>query len=281
MGYSSWSDDSYRDREVVRARTGKSAFVHDHAIRTGTAARKVHERMDPKGVTRESRDSDEHPESVAIGVLLDVTGSMHTTPITMQKSLPKLMDAVKEAGIAHPQILFGAVGDHRSDAVPLQVGQFEAGIEMDDDLGRVFMEGGGGGSYEESYDLAMYFFARHTVCDCFEKRGRKGYLFVIGDEHAYETTPKNTIKGICGDSPQDDVPFADTLRELQAKWEVYFIIPNMTAHYHDAELRRYWEDRLGTDHVIMLEDPANVCGAIATAISGTPVAVTESRSVRL
>ena len=78
--------------------------------------------MDPKGVTRESRDSDEHPESVAIGVLLDVTGSMHSTPITMQKSLPKLMDVVKEAGVAHPHILFGAVGDHRSDKVPLQVG---------------------------------------------------------------------------------------------------------------------------------------------------------------
>jgi len=37
----------------------------------------------------------------------------------------------------------------------------------------------------ESYELAMYFMARHTAMDCLDKRGRRGYLFLIGDELAY------------------------------------------------------------------------------------------------
>lgn len=282
MGYSSWSNDCYTDREEVRARTGKSAFAYHADVSAGRTERKVHARMDPKGVVRESRDSDTHPDSVAIGVILDVTGSMHSTPVTMQKSLPKLMDAVKAAGIAHPHILFGAVGDHRSDKVPLQVGQFEAGIEMDDDLGRMYMEGGGGGSYEESYDLAMYFFAHHTSIDCHEKRGRKGYLFIIGDEHPYARTPKDAIREVCGDTPQDDVLLEDTLKALRDKYEVFFVIPNMTSHFSDPDLRNGWVSRLGVDHVIMLDDPSNICGAIASAIKGQPVAASATpRTVRL
>lgn len=31
----------------------------------------------------------------------------------------------------------------------------------------------------------MYFIARHTAIDCWEKHGCKGYLFLIGDEMAY------------------------------------------------------------------------------------------------
>ena len=283
MGTSHWSDDFYRDREVERARTGATVFTH-HAA-TAAAPRKerhVHEKMDPKKVNRESRDSDAHPESVAFGLVLDVTGSMQDTPKVMQRNLPGLMDAIKRAGIAHPQILFGAVGDHRSDAVPLQVGQFESGLEMEDDLGRVFMEGGGGPSYEESYQEALYFFARHTSIDCFEKRGRKGYLFVVGDEHAYPSVTKSEAETLFGDTLQDDMPLADVVAEAQAKYEVYFIIPGGTNHGRDPELRRAWEELLGADHVIMLADAANICSAVAAAITGRPADVaSNARSVRL
>ena len=59
--------------------------------------------------------------------------------------------------------MFGAIGDATCDRVPLQVGQFESDNRMDDDLGRIVLEGGGGGQQTESYELAMYFMARHTV----------------------------------------------------------------------------------------------------------------------
>ena len=185
MGSSRWSDAFYSAREADRATTGTSAFVHDHAVKTGVVEAKVHERMDPKGVKfRESRDSEAHPESRALAVWFDVTGSMGGIPLVLQKKLAGLMAMlIKKGYIAHPQIMFGGIGDastdpyrgYQTDKAPLQVGQFESGIEMDDDLGRLFLEGGGGGQSTESYELAMYFTARHTAIDCFEKRGEKGY----------------------------------------------------------------------------------------------------------
>jgi len=140
MGTTRWSDDHYRDRAKLRARTGKDAFEYDHAIRIGAVECAVHPKMNPRGVrVRESRDSDAHPQSRAVGVLFDVTGSMQGVPRVLQAHLPKLMGLLIRKGyLDHPQILIGAIGDATCDAAPLQVGQFESGIEIDEDLGKLY-----------------------------------------------------------------------------------------------------------------------------------------------
>src|SRR5690606_17085408 len=107
----------------------------------------VHPKLDPHGVTvRESRDSADHPEALAIAVLFDVTGSMGNVPRTLQTKLPDLLGLLLRKGyVEHPHILFGAIGDATCDRAPLQIGQFEADNRMDDDLERILLEGGGGG----------------------------------------------------------------------------------------------------------------------------------------
>ena len=62
-----------------------------------------------------------------------------------------------------------------------------------EDLGKLFLEGGGGGQLTESYELAMYFMARHTSIDCHEKRGKRGYLFIIGDEMPYPKVKRREV----------------------------------------------------------------------------------------
>jgi hypothetical protein len=268
MGGSSWSDDFYRDREEHRKATGAKAFAYDHHVKTDpTARRVVHHKLDPKGARRESRDSDAHPASVAIGVIFDVTGSMGGIPTQLQKKLPQLMGLLLRKGyVADPQILFGAVGDYFADRAPLQIGQFESGIEMDDDLGRLLLEGGGGGSFEESYQNALYFFARHTSIDCFEKRGKKGYLFVIGDEMPYARSTTGEIAKLIGDDVKGDLPVEQIIAEAREKYHVFFVIPRGASHGTDPKLEKRWSGLLGPQNVILLDDPDGVCEAIGLAI---------------
>ena len=85
---------------------------------------------------RESRDSDVHPTATSIAVMFDVTGSMGSIPVVLQKKLPELLGLLpRKAYVTDPQILFGAVGDATCDRVPSQVGQFESDNRMDAHLG--------------------------------------------------------------------------------------------------------------------------------------------------
>lgn len=269
MGGSHWSEDFYKDRAAERARSATPTFAYTSAVAAKPASeRKVHAKLDPKGVTREARDSATHPASVPVGFILDVTGSMKQVPVTVQRELPRLMDFLLDKGfVTDPQILFGAVGDHRSDKAPLQIGQFESGNEMEDDLTNVWLEGGGGGSNQESYELALYFFARHTSCDHIEKRGQKGYLFITGDEHPYPGIDPATALAVFGDTLQGHITTEEIVREVQEKFHVFFIIPSGTSHYGDAALVARWSQLLGADHVLQLGEPGAIVELVAAALA--------------
>jgi hypothetical protein len=267
MGTTRWSDDHYRDRAKLRARTGKDAFEYDHAIRTGEADCTVHPKMNPRGVrVRESRDSDAHPQSHAVAVLFDVTGSMQGVPRVLQAHLPKLMGLLIRKGyLDHPQILIGAIGDATCDAAPLQVGQFESGIEIEEDLGKLYLEGGGGGHITESYELALYFMARHTAIDCYEKRGQRGYLFVIGDEIPYAKVKRQEVEAIIGDGLQSNFSVEKVVAELQRTYDVYHVLPKMTSNWNNPVVHRRWVELLG-QNALRLEEPAAICELIASTI---------------
>jgi hypothetical protein len=216
-----------------------------------------------------------------IGVICDTTGSMADVPIIIQKALPRLMGTFLNAkasgekylGDYYPAILVGAVDDftamrsYPNSEGTLQISQFESGIELDDHLTNLWLTGHGGGTYEESYDLALYFFARHTATDHWEKRGSKGYLFIIGDEMPYSAAHANEIKTIIGDTLQGDIPIAELMKEIQQRWHVFFIIPNMTSHYGDPALTKAWLKYLPQQNVLRLEDPEKICELIASTVA--------------
>jgi hypothetical protein len=267
MGCTRWSDDHYNDRARLRAAAGKDAFEYNDDIHEGRAEARVHQKMNPRGVTvRESRDSDAHPESHAVAVLFDVTGSMQTVPRILQANLPRLMGLLMRKGyLEHPQILIGAIGDATCDRAPLQVGQFESGIEIEEDLGKLYLEGGGGGQVTESYELAMYFMARHTAIDCYEKRGKRGYLFIIGDEAPYAHVKRSEVRRIIGDRPQADQRIENLVAELAHSYDTYFVLPKMTSHWNNASVWRRWVKLLG-QNALRLENPEGICELIASTI---------------
>jgi hypothetical protein len=260
MGSGRWSSDIYETAE--RLRGGKSAFGY-----SDSGARTVHPDLDPFDVgKRESRDSDEHPESLAIAVLFDVTGSMGTVPRTLQKKLPKLLGLLKDGAYARdPQLMFGAIGDATCDRAPLQVGQFESDNRMDGDLERILLEGGGGGQKTESYELAMYFMARHTSIDCFEKRGRRGYLFIIGDEMPYPAVKPREVSSWIGDDLPQPVPVRNLIAQLTRRWDTYYLLPQGASYAGDGQVLGTWRSLLG-QNVIELADLDAVCETIALTV---------------
>ena len=119
---------------------------------------------------------------------------------------------------------FLGIGDHECDRSPLQVGQFEADDElMDKWLKSIYLEGGGGGNGGESYLLAWAFAARQTLLDA-TKRGKKGFLFTIGDEPNLTSLPVDAQKEIFGpNGDYKNVSDMELYAEASKTYEVYHI----------------------------------------------------------
>lgn len=280
MGSSTYSDDIYRARASTRAATGTPTFTHDADVRAGTATTVLHPLLDIKNKVRESRDSDAHPRSKAIAVIFDDTGSMGAVPVTMQKKLPAFMALLVSRGYCQdPQVLFGCVGDYHTDQAPLQIGQFESGNEMDDAFAAMALEGNGGGTNQESYELALWYFAHRVEMDCLQKRGEKGLLFIIGDERPYPIVSAKQIEKICGVKLQADVPTEQVMADLRQKFEVFFVLPSGTHNYNNRAIRDAWVALVGPERVIKLDDPDAVCESMA-AIVGLMEGTTDGDGVR-
>ncbi len=273
MGGGIWTSDVYEEYERLRAMRGESAFAYDATLRKRPRDQWiVHPSLDPQWRNtrgervRESRDSDEHPAPTSIAVMFDVTGSMGSIPMVLQQKLPELLGLLlRKAYVSDPQILFGAMGDATCDRVPLQVGQFESDNRMDTHLANLVLEGGGGGQDTESYELAMYFLARHTVIDSWGKRRKKGYAFFIGDECAYRAVKRHEVARLIGDQLTEDIPVRHIVSELRQRYHLFYILPKGAAHGGERKMLDFWRNLLG-QNVLELDDPNAVCETIALAI---------------
>jgi len=267
------------DRAVSRSRTMNYASKTSDEIFDKSS---IQNAMNPEGIKiRESRDSDEHPESIAIILALDVTGSMGYIPKHMiTEGLTKLMGTIIQRGVKDPQILFLAVGDHECDRAPLQVAQFESRDELLDKwLKEVYLEGGGGGNAGESYPLAWYFAGNHTAIDCLEKRDQKGYLFTVGDEPALTEFPQEAIKNLMGDTAviqQKSVHASEWLKKAREMYHVHHINLRETTSGGRPETFSSWKQLLGEDahNIAEHENVPNVMADIILRNEDTPVAET-------
>jgi len=260
-GGGSWSDDAYRDIGATKSYATKSA--------RDIFSRSLHADLDPNGVKfRESRDSDEHPESLPVAVFLDVTGSMGSIPEKLIKGkLGALMSTIIAHGVPHPQLMFGAITDQYANHTPLQVGQFESDTALiDSSLSKIYLEGGGGGDQHETYPLAWLFCGRHTSLDSFEKRGIKGFLFTIGDEGFHEKLSADKIKQILGDGVETDLDSKDLLLEAQRMYHVFHIHVNEGQYPNNKGILGQWHGVLG-ERVLILDDHTVIAELIASTVA--------------
>ena len=234
--------------------------------------------LDPKGVViRESRDSDEFPESNAIIIALDETGSMGSVIESMaRQGLPKLVEEIyNRKPVADPQIMCMGIGDSEFVATghgtveeaPLQITQFETDIRIAKQLEKIYLEGLGGGNSHESYTFPWYFAAMHTVIDCFEKRKKKGYLFTVGDEQPTPVLYAEAIKHYLGTGPQKDLTAEELLTMVNRTYHVYHLMVAEGSHYRSAGdvVRHEWTTLLG-QRALLLTDHTKMSEVIVSAI---------------
>jgi hypothetical protein len=266
MGFGSYSYDAHAALTASRAhRAGAEVF----------SQRQCHALMNPKGLkVRECRDSADHPDSLGIAFALDVTGSMGDIPqLLAKKELPNFMKLLTACGVTDPQLMFMAIGGATSDRASLQVGQFESTAElMDQWLTWSYLEGGGGGTGQESYELAFYVAAQHTDMDNCVKRKKKGYLFLTGDELPYPAVSRHQVEALLGEKLDEDIPIEEVIAAAAETYHLFFLIPDLERAKR-CEAR--WKQLLG-DHAICMESPGDTC-AVAAAIVG----LTEGRITNL
>lgn len=284
MGYGSWSSSVYDSARVSNKKAGKSDFHYSDTIRSGKVAAEVNELLDPTTkagkdspfagtVMRECAVSVEHPNPTPIVVVLDVTGSNLSAAKKVHAKLPQLLGVLQRTGgIEDPQIMLIFVGDAYSDAVPLQIGQFESDNKIDAMLEAAYLEGGGGGGNHENYELAGYYLWKHTHLESFAKEGRKGYVFFIGDERTYDKVTNDygsgwrgishTLESLLGDKLQEDIPVKEVFDGMQEQYEVYHLFQRQGS-YEPRMVQPHWQKLIPAQNSMVLDNPNTVCEAIA------------------
>ena len=201
-------------------------------------------------------------------IACDVTGSMGQWPATIFSKLPYLDLEGKEYLGPSMQVCFAAVGDCFSDKYPLQVQPFATGTDMEATLKKLIIEGGGGGSTQESYDLAALYMLKH--CNC-PKAIRKPILVFIGDEGFYIFIDQDKGREWALCECTERLSLGQLFHQLQEKFSVYCVLKpygNAAAtsvnELDGTSERVYseWRKLLGEDRIAILPEAGRVVDVI-------------------
>jgi hypothetical protein len=263
-GKTQYSNEAYQELRGTYSNKSSDEIFEQNQKRS------ISPKMDPAGVTiRECRDSVDFPQSFALMLWLDHTGSLGEIPYKMIKeSLGTLIETIHAHGEKQIQVFFGGIGDQYSDKAPLQVGQFETGTkELAACMTSLYLEKNGGGDKMESYLLAWMFGARHTSIDCFEKRGQKGVLITVGDEASHPTVGDAKLAHLMGyPEPVGGITDKLILQEAMQKYEVFHIHVNEGSYKNNPNILGYWNELL-PERLVILEDYTKISEVVATIVA--------------
>lgn len=264
MGYGRWSAEDWK-------RYSNENICGRGSVEDIYSSRNLHKDLDPKDVSfRESLDNIDNPNSTPIIIGLDVTGSMGFILEEMaREGLKELATEIyNRKPIEDPQIMFMGIGDVKFDRAPLQVTQFEADIRIAEQLTKLYLEKGGGGNNCESYTMPWYFASMHTKCDNYIKRGKKGYLFTIGDECPPKEILREEIERVLGYNPQfQRLSTKDLYNLVSRQYEVFHIVAleGSYARMHKDKVMDEWRNILG-QRVLPLEDHKKISELIVSTL---------------
>ncbi len=254
MGYGSYNASDWtklKESRGINESSGVDQLFRGSSTQTtgGTfLGRTFQDKYNPRFINmRESCDSEDSPQSTPIILAFDVTGSMGYLAAEIAKnSLNKtVLQIYDKHPVTDPHIMCAAITSPFSNGA-LQVTQFEADIRMVEQLLELQV-GFGGNKY--SYDsLIWYFAAKHTKIDCFDKRGKKGFLFVIGDEicgaQQGETLSAMEIRQVFDDETHASCELRELAVMASEKYEIFHIVTGNERQPRLAHSVDTWEQFL-------------------------------------
>lgn len=245
-----WRGYDFRSaRKVYDAHVGRS---YDDAVHKSVKL----ENLIPASLKTDARSP--------VVIACDVTGSMGEWPATIFEKLP-LLDLEGKEYLDDLAISFAAVGDaYYNDRYPLQVQEFGRGKELTDRLKALVIEGGGGGSVQESYDLPALYYAHNVKMS----KANKPIFIFIGDEKFYPLVDQEQAKSIAQVSLEKKITSKEAIDQLKKKFSVYAIRKLYYGSSGDGMseeervIQQQWEDYLGADHVAILPEARRVVDVI-------------------
>ncbi len=226
----------------------RSSVTTDEVFRSqGERARTaIDAELNIKNKKRECRDSTEHPKTTPIVVAMDFTRSRGDDAKVIFSKVPMFFGQIKMRGyVTDPEICWVGFGDATSDKGPLQVAQFESDNKLDDWLAKMWLEEGGGGTGQESAEIAAYAGARKMDLDATEKGRDNTYFFILTDEGFYPEVSKSQVKKLFGDDIPDDIPASKIFKELAKNFKhVFMVYPRKSWQERKADIDAEMRERL-------------------------------------
>lgn len=246
MGGGGYFSDVRQARAAVHeTRSSEQAFNYHQRAAAGEV-HTVHPDLNIFGRIRECCDSAEHPLTTPIVVAMDITASRGNDAKAIYAEVPKMLGVIQTGNlVTDPQMMWAAIGDANSDKAPIQITQFESDRRIDEQLGHIWREEGGGGTGEESYELTAWFLANRCKLDA-AKRKVKGFAFFTGDEAPYAKLSAAQLRTHVGPVPGGaelkDVTTLKIFRDLQKLYDTFLIYPRTSMDARltgiDEEIRK-------------------------------------------
>ncbi len=245
----SWDDDTsgwYGSGKYAYGSKG-SAAREESARRSALAGGRTYEgRGGPNeamvDAKRRLRSESRNPLVVAV----DVTGSMANWPFEIFDRLPLFYNTLAQYR-EDLEVVFAAIGDAGVDRFPIQVTDFAKGYDLEQQLGALWGEGGGGDA-PESYGLFAHWLATHVeVPNAVETP----FLIVFGDAPMHEKVPGSQIQKWLGDHTKD-VNAVTAWQQLGQKWNTWFL-RRPTGRKGD-EVHVQWAKAVGEKKILVIDD---------------------------
>jgi hypothetical protein len=185
------------------------------------------------------------PNPLVIGV--DVTGSMANWPFEIFDRLPLLYNTLSQYR-EDLEICFAAIGDAAVDRWPLQVTSFASGFDLEQLLGSLYGEGGGGDA-PESYGLFAHWLNTHVQVP---NAKEPPFLILFGDITMHPKVPKGQIAHYLGDRVSRDVDAIGAWRQVCKTWNTWFL-RRPTGKPGDR-VDKQWGRAIGAQKIFHIED---------------------------